>query len=63
MEKEKAASVQIIVSDNGVERVRLCGNSWDDEECAMRIYRRISHLIKEIEKSVQDPSKGGNDVK
>jgi hypothetical protein len=58
MAKQNAASVQIIINADGVERVRLCGRSWDDEESAMAIYKRISHFIREIEVSMKESPMG-----
>ncbi len=53
--RNKKASVQIIVNDDGVYRVRLCGKSWDDESDANRIYQKISHLVRQIDRAMKTP--------
>ncbi len=52
--REKRASVRIIVDDEGVLRVQLCGQSWYDEAEANRIYERISTLIREIDRTLKE---------
>ncbi len=47
--------MQIIVNDDGVYRVRLCGKSWDDESDANRIYQKISHLVRQIDRAMKTP--------
>jgi len=50
----RTASVEIVVRSDGVQLVRLCGKSWDDEPDANRIYEVISHLVKQIDRCVRE---------
>ena len=53
--RSNKVSVQIIVDQEGVYRVRLCGKSWDDEPDANYIYQKISHLVREIDHTIKEP--------
>lgn len=53
--RSNKVSVQIIVDQQGVYRVRLCGQSWDDEQDANHIYQKISHLVREIDRTMKEP--------
>lgn len=46
----KKPSIHIIVTAEGVDRVRLYGGSWDDGPEASRLFRRISPLVAEIDR-------------
>jgi len=50
---EQKSSVQIVVNAEGVQIVRLCGRSWDDEPDAKLIYGKIQHLVREIDRTLK----------
>jgi len=50
-----SVSVQIIVTSEGVDRVRLIGSSWEQEPEATDIYGRIAHLVREIDRTLKTP--------
>jgi hypothetical protein len=50
-----SVSVQIIVTSEGVDRVRLVGSSWEEQPQATDIYGRISHLVREIDRTLRKP--------
>ena len=50
---EHKSSVQIIVNSDGVQVVRLCGRSWNDEPAARLIYDKIQHLVGEIDRTLK----------
>ena len=52
---EQKSSVQIVVNAEGVEVVRLCGRSWDDEPDARKVYDKIRHLVSEIDLILKRP--------
>ena len=49
------SSVQIVVNAEGVEVVRLCGRSWDDEPDARKVYDKIRHLVSQIDLILKGP--------
>ena len=55
MSEKKRSSVQIIVDEDGISRVRLVGQTWTDQETANKVYQRIAHLIDQIDRTVKSP--------
>lgn len=52
--KQRNSSLRIILTEDGVHRVQLCGESWDDEPEADRLYSKVSHLINEMHRILKD---------
>ncbi len=55
MRGRKTTSVQIIVDEDGVFRVRLYGRTWEDQANANEIYQKISHLVHQIDRALKSP--------
>lgn len=62
MSEKSEPTVNIVVNARGVKVVQFCGSGWEDESEASRIYGKISHLVKEIDRTVKRPTPAPHDT-
>jgi len=50
-------NIKIIVDEHGVERVQMCGQSWDDQGRLMALYSKIERLVDQIDQEIKATSR------